>query len=98
MASKKRPGRPSVESKTELGKWLQVARKKAGLTQLEVSAKVGITPGHIAKLERGEAGGVPLISTLEALAELFGVSFQKLKLLVDKDRRSVSDSTAPEAM
>ena len=50
------------------------ARKKAGLTQKELSARTGIAQGDISKLERGNAN--PSIRTLQRLAEGMGMTFR----------------------
>lgn len=92
MQSRKRRGRPPSEPKTELGRWLRVARAKADLTQAQVAEGVGVTCGHIAKLE---SGGVkdPTTATLMALAKFFGVKTQRLLRMVEVRR----DSDAPGA-
>ena len=47
------------------------ARKKAGLTQKELSERTGIAQGDISKLERGNAN--PSIRTLQRLAAGMGM-------------------------
>ena len=47
------------------------ARKRAGLTQRELSARTGITQSDISKLENGSAN--PSIKTLQRLAEGMGM-------------------------
>lgn len=47
------------------------ARKQAGLTQKELSARTGIAQGDISKLERGSAN--PSIRTLQRLAAGMGM-------------------------
>jgi predicted transcriptional regulator len=51
------------------------ARKAAGLTQQELSAKSGIAQGDISKLENGNAN--PSLKTLQRLAEAMD---KKLKI------------------
>ena len=48
------------------------ARKQAGITQLELSKRIGIAQGDISKMERGSAN--PSIHTLQRLAAGMGMS------------------------
>lgn len=54
-----------------LGEKVKAARLRAGLTQLELSAKLGVTPTTISKWERGVS--VPLPRYLRKLAQRFGL-------------------------
>lgn len=50
------------------------ARKKAGLTQKELSSRTGIAQGDISKLENGN--GNPSIRTLQKLAEAMNMTLK----------------------
>lgn len=50
------------------------ARKKAGLTQKELSDRTGIAQGDISKLENGN--GNPSIKTLQKLAEAMNMTLK----------------------
>ncbi len=61
----------------ELGKRLQVARQKAGLTQQELCAKASLSISTLAKIERG-AIKAPSIFTVSAIASAVQVPLQDL--------------------
>jgi uncharacterized protein YjbI with pentapeptide repeats len=68
-----------------IGNKIAEARKKSGLSQAELSQQVSISPQAVGKWERGES--MPDITTLNKLAEIFGVdlnyfsdSFQTLEV------------------
>ena len=50
------------------------ARKKAGLTQKDLSERTGIAQGDISKLERGN--GNPSLKTLQRLADAMGMKLK----------------------
>lgn len=54
------------------GQHMAAARKKAGLTQEQLSAKAGLHRVTLARLECGDRQG--LIGTLEILADALGIS------------------------
>lgn len=60
-----------------LGKRLQQARQKAGLTQQELCQKAQLSYSTLAKIERG-AIKAPSIFTIQNIAEALGVSFEAL--------------------
>lgn len=60
------------------GKLLCSLRKAKGLTQKQVADKLGILPKTVSKWETGR--GFPDVSTLSALADIFGVSEKALLL------------------
>lgn len=60
-----------------LGKSLQAARKKAGLTQQELCQKAGLSYSTLAKIERG-AIKAPSIFTIQSIASVLGVSLGDL--------------------
>lgn len=60
-----------------LGKLLQDARKKAGLTQQELCHKAGLSYSTLAKIERG-AIKAPSIFTIQSIAAALGVSLNDL--------------------
>lgn len=55
---------------------LREARKKAGLTQVEVAQAFGVTQGYISKIERGEIRIDPIL--LQRFAKLYGVEVTAL--------------------
>src|SRR6187551_320523 len=54
-----------------LGQKIAAARKKANLSQAILAQQVAISPQAVGKWERGES--MPDITTLDRLAEIFGV-------------------------
>ncbi len=69
-------------------------RKSHKLTQLELSEKVGYSDKAISRWEHGEV--LPDITTLERLAEIYGVSFTSLfeeNLNIQKEKNRNSQST-----
>ena len=60
-----------------LGKQLQAARKKAGLTQQDLCHKAGLSYSTLAKIERG-AIKAPSIFTIQSIAAALGVSLNEL--------------------
>ena len=56
---------------------LKKARLDAGLTQLEVAEKLGVAQAQYARWENG--GRNPKDETVKKLAEIFGVTFDKLQ-------------------
>lgn len=60
-----------------LGKKLQQARQKAGLTQQDLCQKAGLSYSTLAKIERG-AIKAPSIFTIQSIADCLGVSIGEL--------------------
>ena len=56
---------------------IKKARLDAGLTQIEVAEKLGVAQAQYARWENG--GRNPKDETVKKLAEIFGVTFDKLK-------------------
>ena len=56
---------------------IKKARLDAGLTQLEVAEKLGVAQAQYARWENG--GRNPKDETVKKLAEIFGVTFDKLQ-------------------
>lgn len=67
----------SANAELELGKSLQEARKKAGLTQQQLCQKAGLSYSTLAKIERG-AIRAPSIFTIQSIARALGVSLNDL--------------------
>lgn len=67
----------AVEQEIALGKRLQLARQKAGLTQQELCAKAKLSYSTLAKVERG-AIKAPSIFTIESIADVLGVTLDNL--------------------
>lgn len=67
-----------------LGKRLQEARQKAGLTQQQLCAKADLSISTLAKIERG-AIKAPSIFTVNAIAEAVGITLDEMiGLVIDK--------------
>lgn len=60
-----------------LGKRLQMARQKAGLTQQQLCAKADLSYSTLAKVERG-AIKAPSIFTIESIADVIGITLDEL--------------------
>ena len=60
----------------KIGKFIAECRKKANLTQMQLSEKLGITDKAISKWERGIA--MPDTSIMLALCEILGISVNEL--------------------
>ena len=60
-----------------LGKRLQAARRKAGLTQQELCQKANLSYSTLAKIERG-AIKTPSVFTVQAIAEVLQISLDEL--------------------
>ncbi len=59
-----------------LGKQLKKLRKSKGVSQLNLSVKLGVTREHLSKIERGVA--YPSVKILFAIADILNVSFRDL--------------------
>ena len=55
---------------------LQGIRQKAGLTQLELAVKAGLTPATISRLEHGHQS--PTLATAEALSKALEIGLAEL--------------------
>lgn len=66
-----------MEQEIALGKRLQLARQKAGLTQQQLCAKADLSYSTLAKVERG-AIKAPSIFTIESIADVIGVTLDEL--------------------
>lgn len=66
-----------VVQEIALGKRLQMARQKAGLTQQQLCAKADLSYSTLAKVERG-AIKAPSIFTIESIADVIGVTLDEL--------------------
>ena len=60
----------------KLGKRVRAAREAAGMSQMDVRDKTGMSLSHYQKLERGVLD--PRISTICKVAKLFSVSLDEL--------------------
>ncbi len=79
---------------TIIGNKIAEARKKSNLSQAELANKISISPQAVGKWERGES--MPDITTLNRLAEIFGVdlnyfsdSFQSIKIERQNESQSI---------
>ena len=59
-----------------LGRQLKKLRKSKGLSQLNLSVKLGITREHLSKIERGAA--YPSVKILFEISDILNVSFKDL--------------------
>jgi HAD superfamily hydrolase (TIGR01509 family) len=78
-----------VDERT-LGKKLQLARKRAGLTQQELCQKAGLSYSTLAKIERG-AIKAPSVFTVAHIARVTGVPLEEL-LEIQSSPTAVSSS------
>ena len=60
----------------EIGRRIRDARRKIGMTQLELATATGIRRPNVARLERG--GNTPTLETLQRVAAALGVSVASL--------------------
>lgn len=67
----------SFTSEAELGKKLQLARKRAGLTQQELCQKAGLSYSTLAKIERGAIKS-PSVFTVAMIASATGTTVEQL--------------------
>lgn len=74
-----------------LGRLLQLARKRAGLTQQELCQKAGLSYSTLAKIERG-AIRTPSVFTVANIAVVTGVSIEEL---LDLPGRGAEGAAAP---
>ena len=56
-----------MKVKELVGRQIQIARKRKGLTQEEVAERIGITPKYLSSIERGQAN--PTLDLIMNLAE-----------------------------
>lgn len=67
---------PDQMKKITLGKMIATLRKEQGMTQLELSEKMGVTDKAVSKWERDLS--CPDVNTLPKLAEVFHISVDEL--------------------
>lgn len=65
----------------KVGEVLRNAREKAGLTQLELSNKVGVTRAYYADVERGRY--TPSLKVLSKLAKVLCIDLNFLKQITE---------------
>jgi transcriptional regulator with XRE-family HTH domain len=71
-----------------LGARIQEIRKAAGLSQEELSVKIGIEAKYISRIETG--GCYPSVDVLEHIADSLGVEMQVLFMFSHHDNEAVS--------
>lgn len=59
-----------------VGRNIQRFRKSAGMTQAQLAERINVSTAFVSRLERGEKG--MSLSVLEALADVFQVSYDAL--------------------
>lgn len=84
-------GGPEVDEKT-LGKKLQLARRRAGLTQQELCAKAGLSYSTLAKIERGAIRS-PSVFTVAAIANATNTPLEQLLGTKSADSPALPSST-----
>src|SRR3990170_696431 len=62
---------PTVGTDSAFGQRLRLARKRMGLTQVQLAARAGVNQGFLSELERGRRGAS--VSTVRALAGALGL-------------------------
>ena len=76
-----------------LGEKIRTARKQEGLSQEQLSEKLGISRSSVAKWETDK--GIPDISNLIALSDVFGLSLDELiKEDTTVKKKIIADSSA----
>ena len=64
------------DSRIALGKRIRWLRTKVGLTQEQLAERAELSMKHLGEIERGK--GNPTLSSLENIADAFGVSLPDL--------------------
>lgn len=77
-----------MQNSTVIGNKIANARKKINLSQAGLAQKVSISPQAVGKWERGES--MPDISTLNRLAEIFGVDLNYFSDNVQSDNSAIA--------
>lgn len=60
-----------------VGQYVAAARKRSGLTQIELGKLAGVDSNHISRIELGKVPTV-MMSTLDRIAEVLGISVSDL--------------------
>lgn len=80
--------------KKSLGALIAEARRKKGITQLELAEKMGVTDKAVSKWERDLS--CPDVNSLPQLAEVLGLSIEEL--LQGKNEKQPADSKVGELL
>lgn len=80
--------------KKSLGALIAEARRKKGMTQLELAEKMGVTDKAVSKWERDHS--CPDVNSLPQLAEVLGLSIEEL--LQGKNEKQPADSKVGELL
>lgn len=80
--------------KQTLGMMISSLRKEKGMTQLELSKKMGVTDKAVSKLERDLS--FPDINSIPKLAEIFEVSVDDLMQVKTKTKENMSKNKVDE--
>lgn len=80
--------------KKSLGALIAEARRKNGMTQLELAEKMGVTDKAVSKWERDLS--CPDVNSLPQLAEVLGLSIEEL--LQGKNEKQPADSKVGELL
>lgn len=80
--------------KKSLGALIAEARRKKGMTQLELAEKMGVTDKAVSKWERDLS--CPDVNSLPQLAEVLGISIEEL--LQGKNEKQPADSKVGELL
>lgn len=84
-------GRPSTKPRSPFGRKLVAARERAGLTQAQLAARLGVTQRAVAHWERTSTSLKP--EQIEAMAEALKIGVGEL--ICDKPKRQ-RGKTGPE--
>ena len=80
-----------MDLKEMIGSRIQEIRTKKGITQDQLSEKVGISPKYLSSIERGKEN--PTLKTILSLADSLGVKpdefFNNLEIEDPEERRSM---------
>jgi putative hydrolase of the HAD superfamily len=83
----------SLSNEKRLGRVIQIARKKAGLTQQALCQKTGLSYSTLAKIERG-AIAAPSVFTIQEIAKTLNLGMDNLLGGVEPNRSPVNIQSA----
>src|SRR5215210_1394599 len=76
MSARVEPAAEGVDPAVNLGSRLRQARLDADMTLRELARTLGVSPSFVSQLENGKSQ--PSVATLYSLAQLLGVSIDRL--------------------
>lgn len=64
---------------------LRDARRRTGKSLEKLSARLGVSPSFLSRIERGQRVSLRLVSC-EALAQAYGIAPEEMRRIIDKGR------------